>query len=380
MNAGDYPCGTCGIAVENEDRAIQCEGDCMCWFHARCVNLTESEYERLSESECIWECPACRDPELPDLNSRDAVDTFHFDFQQNLPTPKLSVGKQFYLRLLWTYLFGIFSASTRITTAFMWHELLARRGCNDVISCLSRFIFHTKLGRTGAKWSIWWADNCPGQNKNNYIMWFFQELIRRKVYSRIDYKFLIAGHTYGLTDQAFGMIERYAARIDTVYTPMQWYQHVRDAGFGAKSIEVVEMKQAFFCDYRKQLRKMYTERNKDEDKQNLDFQNIVWFNFGKGEKEINGELVQVDHPKEVWVRCTYDVKEQPRRVCYYKKRNQEEPGSPPPLYTRNPIPIKAAKAEDVRKLVSEYLPPEHRDFYADMPVIEGESDESSDEN
>ena len=71
---------------------------------------------------------------------------------------------------------------------------------------------------TGAKWSIWWADNCPGQNKN-YIMWFFQDLIRRNVYSRIDYKFLIAGHTYGSTDQAFGMIKRYTppvqARLDT---------------------------------------------------------------------------------------------------------------------------------------------------------------------
>ena len=38
------------------------------------------------------------------LNSLDVVDVFHFDFQQNLPTPKLSVGKKFYLRLPWTYL------------------------------------------------------------------------------------------------------------------------------------------------------------------------------------------------------------------------------------------------------------------------------------
>ena len=71
----------------------------------------------------------------------------------------------------------------------------------------------TPLAHTGAKWSIWWADNCPGQNKNNYIMWFFQDLIRHQVYSRIDYKFLIAGHTYGATDQAFGVIERYTSSI-----------------------------------------------------------------------------------------------------------------------------------------------------------------------
>ena len=128
----------------------------------------------------------------------------------------------------------------------MWHEMLARRGCNDVVSCLSRFIMHTILGRTGAKWSIWWADNCPGQNKNNYIMWFFQDLIRRKIYSRIDYKFLIPGHTYGVTDQAFGVIERYTSKIETVYTPEQWFEHVRNSSIGIRSIEVIEKNQMFF--------------------------------------------------------------------------------------------------------------------------------------
>lgn len=66
---------------------------------------------------------------------------------------------------------------------------------------------------------------------------------------------------------------------------------------------------------------MCTEQSKDEEKQNLDFQNVVWFNFGKGEIERDGKLVLIDHPKEVWVDYTYNVKEQPRRVCYYKKRN-----------------------------------------------------------
>lgn len=77
---------------------------------------------------------------------------------------------------------------------------------------------------------------------------------------------------------------------------------------------------------------------------------------------------------------TYDVNEQPRCVSYYKKRNQEELGPTPHLYSQYPIPIKAAKAEDVLKLVNEYLPPKYRYFYAEMPVIEGEADESSDEN
>ena len=223
--------------------AVQCDGHCNNWYHVQCLQITKTQYLELAKSTAPWECLKCRRPDLPALNSINTIDVFHFDFQQNLPTPKLTVGKQFYLRLLWTYLFGIYSASTRITTAFIWHEMLARRGCNDVISCLNRFIFHTPLGRTGARWGIWWADNCPGQNKNNYIMWFFQDLIRRNIYSRIDYKFLIPGHTYGSTDQSFGVIERYASRIESVYLPSQWYQHVSNA---SSSVHVVEMEQDFF--------------------------------------------------------------------------------------------------------------------------------------
>ena len=87
-------------------------------------------------------------------------------------------------------------------------------------------------------------------------MWFFQDLIRRNVYSRIDYKFLIPGHTYGATDQVFGAIERYASRIETVYIPNQWYDHVRNACTGASAIEVVEMAQCFFRDHHCHLKKV----------------------------------------------------------------------------------------------------------------------------
>lgn len=370
----EYPCGKCGNEVRDDDRAIFCEGECRSWYHARCVDISNDEYDSLTESEGKWECSECKSCDLPVFNSVDAVDMFHLDFQQNLPTPKLTVGEQFYLRLLWTYLFGIYCASTQLTAAYMWHEMVARRGANDVISCLSHFIYHSRLGRTGAKWSIWWADNCPGQNKNNYIMWFFQELIRQKVYSRIDYKFLVVGHTYGPTDRSFGVIEHYTSRIETVYTPHQWYGHVRNAATG---IEVNVMEQSSFRNYRQHLRKIYTERSQDIEKKPLDFSGCLWFNFGKGEKMVEGQPVSFEHPSEVWVRHTYDVTETPQRVSYYKKRGTQGgmDSNPPPLYQCYPLPLKKAKVDDLRKLVSSYVPAEHQEFFAELPYDECSSDE-----
>ena len=120
------------------------------------------------------------------------------------------------------------------------------------------------------------------------------------------------------------------------------------------------MQLTFFRNYRQHLRSMYTERNKDEEKQNLDSQNIVWFNFGKGEIEKDGKLVSVDHPKEVWVPYTYNVKDHPRCVCYYKKRNLADLDTPPPpLYSCVQIPE-----------VSYVLQLAHGTFYVIGPLLQ----------
>jgi hypothetical protein len=260
----------------------------------------------------------------------------------------------------------------------MWNELVAHRGANEVLSCLSHFIYNTKFGRTGANWSIWWADNCGGQNKNNYVIWFFQDLIRKRVYSRIDYKFLIVGHSYGPTDRSFGAIEKYLSQIENVYTPHEWYQHVKDSAINASSrVEVVEMQQGCFHNHRDHLRHLYTECNKAEDGKPLEFSKVVWFNFGIGEECVNGVLEKREHPKEVWVRYTYDVYETPRRVSFFKKSGVTfHLQHVPPLYENYPLPIKAAKATDLKKLASKYLPTNASSLYIDLPTVEERSEET----
>ena len=340
--------------------------------------MDDSEYQQLCDSDASWKCTACSRGLQP-FNTVETVDVFHFDFQKNMPTPKLTVGEQFYQRLLWTYLFGVFSASSQLMTAFMWHELLAKRGSNDVISCLDYFINQTSFGRTGAKHNIWWADNCPGQNKNNCIMWFFQDLIRRGVYSRIDYKFLVPGHTYGPTDRHFAIIEKHAERVEVVYTPEEWYQHVSESFVSsACKVHVIQMEQPFFSNYYQQLKNVYTERTEDTSKNALNFHRALWFNFGYGEKVSEGTVLKVKHKTEVWVRHSYNISEVPQVVSYYKKRGKRPISTLNPLYNQYPLPIKKAKASDVTILVNKYLPINRRDFYANLPTL-ADSDEDTDD-
>ena len=102
-------------------------------------------------------------------------------------------------------------------------------------------------------------------------------------------KFLIPGHTYGPTDRHFAVIEKYAANVETVYTAPQWYGHVRDAITKVGSnVEVVEMEQQSFRNYRKHLHKLYTEHSKDADGRPLDFASAVWFDLEEGRRWFTG--------------------------------------------------------------------------------------------
>ena len=45
------------------------------------------------------------------------------------------------------------------------------------------------------------------------------------------------------------MIERCTSKIETVYIPQQRYKHVSNASIGLGSVEVIEIKQAFFLTF-----------------------------------------------------------------------------------------------------------------------------------
>ena len=83
------------------------------------------------------------------------------------------------------------------------------------------------------------------------------------------------------------------------------YKHVRDAVTSMNGkIQVIEMNQVAFRNYKDHLNQLFTERSQDINKQQLNFHSAVWFNFGIGEKSVDGKTVEIEHRQEIWVRHT----------------------------------------------------------------------------
>uniref|UniRef100_A0A1X7TU49 Uncharacterized protein n=1 Tax=Amphimedon queenslandica TaxID=400682 RepID=A0A1X7TU49_AMPQE len=62
-------------------------------------------------------------------------------------------------------------------------------------------------------------------------------------------------------------------------------------------------------------------------------------------------------------RHSYDISENPQVISYYKKRGKCPLSTLNALYMPHSLPIKKAKAEDVSKLASKYVPPYLQGFF-----------------
>ena len=79
------------------------------------------------------------------------------------------------------------------------------KGANATISYVHHFLTQHGLGETEVHLH---ADNCAGQNKNNYFLWYFAWRIASEFHQSIKYSFLIAGHTKFGPDRCFGLIKK----------------------------------------------------------------------------------------------------------------------------------------------------------------------------
>lgn len=163
---------------------------------------------------------------IREAKSNNEFDVVIFDLQQALLTPTLTVGVAFYLRKALTYNFGVHNGKSDKGNMFMWPESVAKRGSDEIASCLWKYVQINKPTSDGL---IAFSDNCGGQNKNWNLMAFWRQLVIDGVYQTIEHRFLIPGHTRLLCDRDFALIENEKKRVGEVYSPNHWYQIVKDA-------------------------------------------------------------------------------------------------------------------------------------------------------
>ena len=113
---------------------------------------------------------------------------------------------------------------TRATTCLVWNQTLAKRGSNEISSCLKIYIEGLS---PQVKTLYIFADNCAGQNKNRFIIQMLTHMAN-KMKITINLVYLEKGHTQNINDAAHSVIDRAKKGVNIHHTS-QWITLIEKA-------------------------------------------------------------------------------------------------------------------------------------------------------
>ena len=270
-----------------------------------------------------------------------------FDMQKTMPLPKLSTGDAFYLRQFWLYNVGIHLTKKGDSKAFfhIWSEDEGLRGCEEVASCLLTCI--EAAGLTGGHITFW-SDSCGGQNKNFFIICFWQYLICKKQFETIDHKFPEPGHSYMDSDRDFAKVEKEVRLRENIYSVDEYHTIIAKS---QKNTHVTRMAGKFVELKRlpDQLGLVNRNINTQRDGSRVYFRDIKW--------------IRVEQFGSYKYRMSHDDQE-PWKAVNILKANAPTQCDDAEICPRHQVKsgMKAAKVCDIKKQLK-FIPAPYRSYY-----------------
>lgn len=140
--------------------------------------------------------------------SFDGTMHYSFDFFQQIHVPydPEQVGALYFLTPYKVGLFGIMCETLAKMVMFIIPEgSVTGKGSNQVISMLHYYFEHYGIGETDV---ILNADNCVGQNKNQFVMSYLCWRVLTGMHRKVTLHFLVVGHTKFSPDYGAGVFKK----------------------------------------------------------------------------------------------------------------------------------------------------------------------------
>ena len=198
--------------------------------------------------------------------------TFVVDYGQNMELPLYNSeqpGCSYYYSPLSIYNLGVVNHAHEYDKninrtkdfkahlhAHVYHEGIAKKGSNNVVSLIMKTLKDSGLLRAGDPGGelVIVFDNCSGQNKNNTVLKMVTFLCEMLYFKKVQFLFLVVGHTKNAADRLFNMLKRFY-RLQNLFT----MQQLMKALSASDSVTIHSAQAEDFFDYDKFLSLYYSD-------------------------------------------------------------------------------------------------------------------------
>ena len=163
---------------------------------------------------------------------------YSFDFAQqvHIPSNPMQPGPIYFKTPRKCAIFGVMCEAIPRQVNYLIDEASdVGKGANTTISYVHHYFEHHGLGETSVHLN---ADNCSGQNKNNYFIWYLAWRIILQLHHSVRYSFLIAGHTKFGPDRCFGIIKK-SYKLNYISSVYEFADMVESSSTGINKAQLV---------------------------------------------------------------------------------------------------------------------------------------------
>ena len=232
-------CDTCKTLLVKKEYAIRRE------------HLERAKAQRDAFKQSILDC------RQPESLANTVVLTFDYAEKILLPLFTDVPKRMFYITGLKVDLFGVGNNTALLQDNYVLPEghWPADKGIDSIASML----YHNVTSQHIAKRHLhYMADNCTGQNKNRFMIWFMSYMtIAVGAIEDIHVRFLVAGHTKNFCDACFGLCKRSLKGHD-VLTPRDVVNRYRTSG-SCNRVVVLDLTGPVWYDWKGFLGQFFTK-------------------------------------------------------------------------------------------------------------------------
>lgn len=292
------------------------------------------------------------------------IDVLSFDYQQNLPLPKVPSGDAFYSRQLWLYNFCIHSAKNMEAHCFLFDETTGSKKPNETVSCLNHYI-NNILSQSVTE-LVLFSDNCSAQNKNHTVVQYLLSLVKNGRFTKIVHYLPVPGHSFLPCDRCFGVIEKKLKLVERVFVPDEYHVHIKNA---SKKFKTINVTQNMIYDFGTHFQEYFKKYIVNEKKEKFSISKYRVFEY------------RSTHPSEVWVTENMNFYEESCVKFKILKGSSLPSTLPTNKVYKEQLPVKPAKYADIIKLVNKFVPQNDIWYYDNLKCVNNEDvqeDESTD--